>query len=114
MPDCIFCKLAAGDIPSNKAWEDDEILAFHDINPQAPVHILVIPKAHVAAGVMDIDEGNCAVAGRCIAIAAQLANELNLTDGFRVVANNGPAACQTVPHLHFHLLAGRQLSGIMG
>ena len=113
MSDCLFCKLAAGGIPSNKAYEDDEILAFHDIHPQAPVHILIIPKAHIAAGLGEITVENAALAGRCLAVAARLARELGLTEGFRVVTNNGPAACQTVAHLHFHLLAGRQLSGAM-
>ena len=112
--DCIFCKIVAGEIPCKKAYEDDEVLAFYDINPQAPVHVLIIPKARVAHGVADIDESNSAVAGRCLAVAAKLAKELGLADGFRVVSNNGPAAGQTVAHLHFHLLGGRQLMLEMG
>ena len=114
MPDCIFCKLAAGEIPSNKAYEDDEILAFHDISPQAPVHILVIPKAHAAAGAGEITAENSALVGKCFEAVAKLASELDLAEGFRVVTNNGPAAGQTVSHLHFHLLAGKDLSLTMG
>jgi len=108
--DCIFCKIAAGEIPCKKAYEDDDILAFHDINPQAPVHILIIPKAHAAAGAAEITAENSALVGRCFEVIAQLAGDA----GFRVVANNGPAAGQTVPHLHFHLLAGKDLSLRMG
>lgn len=114
MNDCIFCKIAAGELPCKKAYEDEEILAFHDINPQAPVHILVIPKAHAACGAAEITAENVGLAGLCIAAAAQLAREMNLCEGFRIVTNNGPAAGQTVPHLHFHLLAGRALALTMG
>ena len=114
MNDCIFCKIAAGEIPCKKACEDDSVLAFHDINPQAPVHILVIPKAHAAAGAGEITAGNSAIVGKCFEVIAKLASELKLSDGFRVVTNNGPAAGQTVPHLHFHLLAGKDLSLTMG
>lgn len=113
MPDCIFCAIASGAIPSKKAYEDGEILAFHDIHPQAPVHILIIPKAHTAAGAADITAENSAVVGRCFEVAAQLARELGLDGGFRVVTNNGPHAGQSVPHLHFHLLGGQQLSLVM-
>jgi len=114
MSGCIFCKIAVGEIPCEKAYEDDDILAFHDIHPQAPVHILVIPKAHAAAGAGEIAPGNSALVGMCFEVIAKLAGELNLSAGFRVVTNNGPAAGQTVPHLHFHLLAGKDLSLTMG
>ncbi|MDR3313187.1 MAG: histidine triad nucleotide-binding protein [Oscillospiraceae bacterium] len=113
MPDCIFCKIAAGEIPSNKAYEDDDVLAFHDVNPQAPVHLLIIPKAHVAAGAAEITSENSALVGHCFEVAAKLAKELHL-EGFRIVTNNGAAAGQTVPHLHFHLLAGRDLTLHLG
>jgi len=112
--DCLFCKIAAGDIPCTKAYEDRDILAFHDIHPQAPVHILVIPKAHAAAGAGEIAAHNSALVGRCFEVIAKLARELNLADGFRVVTNSGSAAGQSVPHLHFHLLAGKDLSLKMG
>ncbi len=114
MRDCVFCKIAAGEIPSKKAYEDDEVLAFYDINPQAPVHILIIPKAHIASGVAQIAPENSAIVGCCFVVAARLAKELGLEAGFRVVTNNGAAAGQTVPHLHFHLLGGRELSLTMG
>ena len=114
MNDCIFCKIAAGEIPCKKAWEDGNVLAFHDIHPQAPVHVLIIPKAHVAAGAGEISSGNSALVGKCFEVIAKLAGELDLVSGFRVVTNSGPAAGQTVPHLHFHMLAGKDLSLIMG
>jgi len=114
MTDCIFCKIAAGEIPCKKAYEHGGVLAFHDIKPQAPVHILVIPKAHAAAGAGEITAENSALVGECFEAIAKLAQELALKDGFRVVTNNGPAAGQTVPHLHFHLLAGKDLSLTMG
>jgi len=114
MSGCVFCKIAAGEIPCKKAYENEDILAFHDIHPQAPVHILVIPKAHMAAGAGEIDASNSALAGKCFEAIARLARELELSSGFRVVTNNGPAAGQTVPHLHFHLLAGKDLSLTMG
>ena len=114
MTDCIFCKIAAGELPCEKVYEDAGVLAFRDIHPQAPVHILVIPKAHIAAGAGEIDESNSAAVGKCFEVIAKLAHELDLSAGFRVVTNNGPAAGQTVPHLHFHLLAGRPLALTMG
>ena len=114
MSDCIFCKIAAGEIPCKKVYEDGGVLAFHDIKPQAPVHILVIPKAHAAEGAGEITPANSAVVGRCYEVIAGLAKDLDLAGGFRVVTNNGPAAGQTVPHLHFHLLAGKELSLAMG
>ena len=114
MSDCIFCKIAAGEIPCGKVYEDGEVLAFHDIEPRAPVHIVVIPRAHIAAGAGEITPDNSALVGKCFEAIAKLARELKLADGFRVVTNNGPAAGQTVPHLHFHLLAGKELSLAMG
>jgi len=110
MSGCIFCKIIAGEIPCKKAYEDDDVLAFHDISPQAPVHVLVIPKLHTE----EVTEENSAIAGKCLAAADKLAKEFGLADGFRIVTNRGPVAGQTVPHLHFHLLAGRQLDLTMG
>ena len=109
--DCIFCKIAAGDIPSNKVYEDDRILAFHDIAPAAPVHVLFIPKAHLA-GVRDVTADNAAVVAHIFSVIPQVAKELGLTD-YRVVTNNGPEACQSVQHLHFHLLGGKQMGGMV-
>ncbi len=111
--DCIFCKIVAGDIPSTKVYEDESVLAFRDINPQAPTHILVIPKEHIANGAADITADNAAVVGHIFEIIAKLAKEEGLSD-FRVVTNNGEGAGQTVPHLHFHLLGGRTLGVEMG
>ena len=109
--DCLFCKIAAGEIPSNKVYEDDRILAFYDIAPNAPVHVLFIPKVHLA-GVRDVTADNADVVAHIFATIPKVAAQLGVTD-YRVVSNNGPEACQSVQHLHFHLLAGRQL-GVMG
>ncbi len=107
--DCLFCKIAAGEIPASKVYEDEEMLAFHDINPAAPVHVLLIPKAHVAS-VAEIDDDNSALAGRILARAAALARELGLDSGYRLVSNCGESAGQSVQHLHFHLLGGRDFT----
>ena len=107
--DCLFCKIAAGEIPSNKVYEDDKILAFYDIDPQAPVHFLVIPKEHIPSPAA-IDGENGAVVAHIFAVVAQLAKELKLDNGYRVVTNCGQDGGQTVGHLHFHVLAGRSLA----
>jgi histidine triad (HIT) family protein len=107
--DCLFCKIAAGEIPSNKLYEDSELLAFYDIDPQAPVHFLVIPKAHIPSAAV-IDEQNAAIIGKVYSVIARLAKELKLDNGFRIVTNCGEDGGQTVGHLHFHVLAGRNLS----
>lgn len=104
--DCLFCKIAAGEIPSNKAYEDDRVLAFYDIDPKAPIHLLVIPKEHIDSCAAVTDE-HCAVVAHCFAVIAKLAGELGFADGFRVVSNTGAEAGQSVKHLHFHVLAGR-------
>lgn len=111
--DCIFCKIAAGEIPSKKVYEDEELLAFYDISPMAPVHVLIIPKMHIASAAC-IDGGTEAIVGRIFSLAAKLAAELGLSDGFRVVTNCGKHGCQSVEHLHFHILGGRQLKTEMG
>jgi len=109
MENCLFCKIVAGDIPSSKVYEDDTVLAFRDIAPQAPVHILVIPKKHIAS-VGEINGENSADASRCLEVIAKIAKQENLTGGFRVISNCGADAGQTVNHLHFHILAGKKLS----
>ena len=109
MADCLFCKIIAGEIPSKKIYEDDDVYAFYDIDPQAPVHFLVIPKAHIS-GPDQINEENMAVVGKVYAVIAKLAKELKLENGYRVVANCGMEGGQTVGHLHFHVLAGRMLA----
>ena len=104
---CLFCRIMSGEIPARKAYEDDDVYAFHDINPQAPVHILVIPRRHVAS-LDDLSDSDAGLVGTVLARAAQLARDLQLNaDGYRIVANTGAAAGQTVFHVHFHLLGGR-------
>lgn len=108
MSECLFCKIAAGEIPSNKVYEDDICYAFYDIDPQAPVHFLVIPKAHIVS-VSAVDEENCAVVGHIFQVISQLSKELNL-ESYRVVSNIGEQAGQSVFHLHFHVLSGRDMT----
>ena len=109
MQDCLFCKIAAGGIPANKLYEDDTVLAFHDIDPQAPVHFLVIPKAHITSPAC-VTRENSAVVAHAFEVIAKLAGELGLENGYRVVTNSGPDAGQSVGHLHFHVLAKRSLA----
>ena len=111
--DCIFCKIANGIIPSNKVYEDNDMLAFHDINPQAPIHVLVIPKIHVAS-VDEINDDNACVVAKIFTKIPEIAKMAGLENGYRVISNCGPDACQSVPHLHFHLLGGKQLADSMG
>lgn len=112
MENCLFCKIVAGDIPSAKVYEDDYCYAFRDINPQAPTHVLVVPKIHVnnigEAGSLS-DEALRA----CIAAIGKIAEQEGLTGGYRVISNCGPDACQSVQHLHFHILGGRQMADQM-
>ncbi len=109
MEDCIFCKIARGEIPARLAYEDDQVVAFHDVNPVAPVHVLIIPREHIS-GVLAVTEQNVSVVARVWEIIPKLANELSVADpGFRVVVNSGEGAGQSVPHLHFHVLGGRLL-----
>ena len=109
MADCLFCKIIAGDIPSSKVYEDDCIYAFRDIAPQAPVHILVVPKTHIAS-VGAITADNSAIAARIFEVIPKIAAAEGLTGGYRVVSNCGQDAGQTVGHLHFHILGGKKLS----
>jgi histidine triad (HIT) family protein len=104
-PNCIFCKIVAGVIPSKKAYEDDEILAFHDINPWAPVHILIIPKRHIP-GMEDVTDADAGLLGRMMALSPRLMRELGVTNGFRHVINTGADGRQEVPHLHLHVMGG--------
>lgn len=109
MSDCLFCKIVAGQIPSTKVYEDETVLAFRDIAPQAPTHILVIPKAHIDS-VACITAENSAVVSHIFEVIAQVAAQEGLSGGYRVVSNCGDHAGQTVKHLHFHILGGAQLS----
>lgn len=104
--DCLFCKIIAGEIPSKKVYEDDKVLAFYDIEPQAPVHFLVIPKTHIT-GASEITPENEAVIGHIFTVIAKCARELGLSNGYRIINNCGKDAMQSVGHLHFHVLGGR-------
>lgn len=110
MNDCIFCKIIAGEIPSRSPYEDEQVYAFHDIKPMAPVHVLIVPKQHIAS-VNEVTAENSAVIGHAFEVAAKLACDLGIADsGYRVVSNCGADAGQTVSHLHFHLLGGKKLN----
>ncbi|HRF63598.1 MAG TPA: histidine triad nucleotide-binding protein [Candidatus Competibacter sp.] len=109
MTDCIFCKIAAGEIPATKVYDDGEVLAFRDINPEAPVHLLVIPRRHIAT-LNDLTEADAALIGRLYLAAKQVATELGVAEnGYRTVINCNRDAGQIVFHVHMHLLAGREL-----
>lgn len=107
--DCLFCKIIAGEIPSNKVYEDEQVLAFRDIAPQAPTHILVIPKAHIAS-VDQVSGDNSTLVAHIFEVIPQIAAAEGLEKGYRVVSNCGADAGQTVQHLHFHILGGRELT----
>ena len=107
--DCLFCKIVAGEIPSAKVYEDEAILAFRDIAPMAPTHILVIPKMHIPS-VDGVNAENAAVVAHIFSKIPAIAEAEGLKNGYRVVSNCGPDAGQTVKHLHFHILGGRQLT----
>ncbi|MBO5281492.1 MAG: histidine triad nucleotide-binding protein [Clostridia bacterium] len=107
--DCLFCKIVAGDIPSSKVYEDEYAYAFRDINPQAPVHILIVPKEHIPS-VDGIDSSNSAVVAKIFEAIPKIAAQEALGGGYRVISNCGDNACQSVKHLHFHIVGGAQLS----
>lgn len=106
MEDCLFCRIVSGGIPSKKAYEDDKALAFYDIDPKAPVHVLIVPKKHIAS-LNAAGEEDFELVAYLLKIARQLAKELKLDNGFRLVVNTGREGGQTVDHLHVHLLGGR-------
>jgi len=108
MTDCLFCRIIAGEIPSKKVYEDDHTYAFEDINPQAPTHVLVVPKKHIR-GLKEAQAEDAETIGRCHLTAAHIARECSIEDGYRTVLNIGPRAGQSVFHLHVHLLGGRRL-----
>ena len=110
MNDCLFCKIIAGEIPSTKVYEDDSLLAFRDIEPQAPCHIIIIPKTHIASA-NEVTDANSAVISHIFEVAAKIARELGFADnGYRIVNNCGKDGGQTVGHIHFHLMAGREFA----
>ncbi len=104
-PNCIFCKIVAGQIPSKKVHEDDELLAFHDINPWAPVHVLIIPKRHIVS-MADVTDADAGLLGRMMALSPKLMRDLGVTNGFRHVINTGADGHQEVMHLHLHVMGG--------
>ena len=108
MSDCLFCKIIAGEIPSAKVYEDDLCYAFRDIAPQAPTHILVVPKTHIAS-CAEVNGDNAALVGHIFTAIAKIAKQEGLDSGWRVISNIGPDAGQTVPHLHFHILGGKRM-----
>jgi histidine triad (HIT) family protein len=110
--DCIFCRIVRGEIAAKKAYEDDEVIAFHDIRPQAPVHLLVIPKAHLAT-LYDAQPVHQAALGRMLVVAGRLAREAGAADGFRTIINNGRVGNQEVYHVHMHVLGGPNPLGPM-
>ena len=109
MENCLFCKIVKGEIPSTKVYEDEKVLAFRDIAPMAPTHILVIPKMHIGA-VNEVTAENAEIVAHIFTVIPQIAAAEELGNGYRVVSNCGPDAGQTVHHLHFHILGGKQLS----
>ena len=111
-PNCLFCKIVLGQIPSLKAYEDAEVLAFHDIHPIAPVHVLLIPKQHIAS-LEETGDEHQAVLGRLLAVAPRIAREQGADDGFRVIVNTGRVGRQEVLHLHLHVLGGKEPLGAM-
>ena len=111
--DCIFCKIAAGQIPSNRVYEDEYCLAFHDINPQTPVHVLVIPKLHIGSA-DEVTEENSVYVQKIFEAIPKVAATAGLTNGYRVITNCGEDGCQSVKHLHFHVMGGRKLPENMG
>jgi histidine triad (HIT) family protein len=111
--DCIFCKIAAGEIPSKKVYEDDTMFAFFDINPQAPVHVLVIPKTHIGS-LDEINNTNSGIIAAIFESIPEIAVTAGIKNGYRLISNCGADACQTVKHLHFHILGGKQLPADMG
>ena len=109
MSDCLFCKIIAGEIPSVKVYEDDQVYAFRDIHPMAPTHVLVVPRHHIVS-MAAVGEADDAQLAACLRACSAVALQEGLVNGFRVVTNCGPDACQSVQHLHFHVLGGKQLS----
>ena len=110
---CLFCKIVSGEIPSSKVYEDEICYAFLDINPQAPTHVLVVPKEHIAS-VDEINGENSKTVAHIFEIIPRIAKERGLADGYRVITNVGENGCQSVKHLHFHIVGGKKLSEAMG
>ena len=112
MDNCIFCKIVKGDIPSAKVYEDEDMIIINDLNPQAPVHLLLIPKEHYA-NIDEMSDAQAQTLAKCLKKLATLTDKLGLQNGFRLVSNKGEDGCQSVGHLHIHILGGRKLSDTM-
>lgn len=112
MDNCIFCKIVKGDIPSTKVYEDDDMIIIKDLNPQAPVHLLLIPKEHYA-NIIEMSDNQAQTLAKCLKKLSTLTDELGLQNGFRLVSNKGEDGCQSVGHLHIHIFGGRKLSDSM-
>ena len=109
MPDCLFCRMIRGEVPTKKVYEDERAFAFDDIKPQAPTHVLIVPKKHIT-GLKEAEDADAELLGYCQLVAAKIARQRGIEDGYRTVYNVGPKAGQSVFHLHLHLLGGRNLS----
>lgn len=112
MKDCIFCKIANGEIPSTKLYEDEDMVIIKDLNPQAKIHLLLIPKQHFC-DITEMSDEQAALLGRCLKKLSEHVDEFGLGEGFRLVSNKGKHGCQSVPHLHIHILGGQQLDDKM-
>lgn len=112
MDNCIFCKIVKGDIPSAKVYEDEDMIIIKDLNPQAPVHLLLIPKEHYA-NIVEMSDAQAQTLAKCLKKLSTLTDKLGLLNGFRLVSNKGEDGCQSVGHLHIHILGGRKLSDTM-
>lgn len=112
MDNCIFCKIVKGDIPSAKVYEDEDMIIIKDLNPQAPVHLLLIPKEHYA-NIVEMSDAQAQTLAKCLKKLSTLTDKLGLQNGFRLVFNKGEDGCQSVGHLHIHILGGRKLSDTM-
>ncbi len=112
MENCIFCKIVRGEIPSKKVYEDEDMIIIKDLNPQAETHLLLIPKEHYA-DIIEMSDAEAATLGKCLKKLSRLVDELGLSEGFRLVSNKGKHGCQSVPHLHIHILGGEQLNDKM-
>ena len=108
MPECLFCRMVAGEVPARRVYEDEKVLAFEDIRPQAPTHVLIVPKKHIR-GLKEAEVEDAEVIGHSQLVAARIARERGIEDGYRTVYNVGPGAGQSVFHLHLHLIGGRNL-----
>ncbi len=109
MERCVFCMIADGEVESKKIWEDEELVVFHDLNPQAPFHVLIVPKKHISS-LDDVEDEDVYLLGKLLTTAKKISERYHLKEGYRIVVNTGSAAGQVIAHLHFHLLAGRHMS----